>query len=100
MRRIHGDDCRVALISYVPPAAREAWLPDHHVLMTDFGWPTTGMNEFVQRVAARDHYLDGYQFRDPWTSSNGCVRLCLGGMKSALLDHGNDIITFLDPNRF
>jgi hypothetical protein len=97
MRRIHGDACRVVLLSYVPPKAREDWIPDRDVLMADYGWPTPGMNEFFQRITKKNHYLDTYVFKDPWISENGCLRLYLGGMKSAVTSSSGEILDFLCP---
>lgn len=97
MRRLHGESCRVVLVTYVSEATRNMWTPDHHALMEEFGWPTPGMNEFLQRVATQDYYLDSHEYRNPWTSKNGCVRLYLNGMRAAITDHSDDIVEFLRP---
>jgi hypothetical protein len=97
MRRLHGDKCRIVIVTYVPPDAREYWMQDQEVLMQDFGWPTSGMNEFLQRIAKESRYLHTFVFKDQWISKNGCLRMYMGGMKSAITQYTGEILDFLCP---
>ncbi|MDP8238181.1 MAG: SIR2 family protein [Candidatus Hatepunaea meridiana] len=90
MRRIHGDKCRIVVVSYFPHAA-ELWHPEPMVNH----WPDRETLEFIAQVSNNPGRFKNYRFQNPIVSENGCLYLYLKGMREAVENHSDEILGFL-----